>query len=352
MIKVNSKLIAFRQIIIIFFTIFVSVDIIKGQSTAGNESFAVLNLFNSAQMTSRGLSFIPRFSDDVSSALTNPSTINDSLNNKGAITYTDLFGSTYQASLTFSHKFKTVGNLGFGLQYINYGNFQSTEPNGDITGTFHANEFVFTFGWGMQIEKNIYLGATVKPLFSQYERYSSFSIAFDIATTYVSPSKMWQVAMILKNIGKQISSFNLIRDTLPTDLQLGFSKKFSHAPLILYVVVDNLTKWNIRENDILHPRDNISIDGAIRKENKISSFLDKGFRHLQFAVDIKPSASWYISLGYSWRRHQEMKINDAFSLSGISYGLGIKWRKFSLNYARNEYHKYGSPNYITLGYIF
>ena len=341
-----------KRITIIFLSILGSWIYTNAQSTAGNESFAVLNLFNSAQMTARGLSFMPQFTKEVSSALTNPSVLNDYLNNKAAVTYTDLFGSTYQAALAYARSFEKIGNFGFGLQYINYGSFKQTEANGDVTGTFYANEFMLTVGWGKQIEKNIYFGATFKPLFSKYETYSSFSLAFDIAATYADPTKSWQVSAILKNIGKQVSSFNSVRDTLPTDLQLGFAKKFAHAPLTLYIVADNLTKWNIRENDALNPRDEVSMDGTVDKENKISAFLDKGFRHLQFALDIAPSENWYLSVGYSWRRHQEMKVDDAFSWTGLSYGLGIKWRKFTLNYARNEYHKYGSPNYLTLGYNF
>lgn len=324
----------------------------KAQSTAGNEAFAVLNLYNSAQMTARGLSFMPRFTNEVSSSLTNPSVLDSSLNNKATITYTDLFSGSYQGSLAFAHTFEKVGNFAIGLQYINYGSFTRTEPNGDETGKFSANEFMFNIGWGRQIEKNIYLGATFKPLFSHYESYSSFSVAFDIAATYYDPTKSWQVSAVLKNIGRQISSFNSERDTLPTDLQLGFSKKFAHAPLTLYIVADNLTKWNIREEDKLNPRSTTNIDGTRDEENKISAFLDKGFRHLQFAVDITPSEHWYLSIGYSFRQHQEMNVKDAFSLAGFSYGLGIKWKQFTLNYARNEYHNYGSPNYITLGYSF
>ena len=343
----------FLKRIIIIVTAILTISIsVEAQSTAGNESFAVLNLFNSAQMTARGLSFMPRFTTEVSSSLTNPSSLNDSLNNRGSLTYTDLFGSTYQAALAFVHKFNKFGNFGFGLQYINYGSFTQREPNGDVMGKFNANEFLLSVSWGTQIEKNIYIGATAKPLFSKYETYSSFSIAFDIAATYYNPSKSWQVSAILKNIGRQISSFNSIRDTLPTDLQIGISKRFAHAPLTLYVVADNLTKWNIRENDKLNARDRVSIDGTVDKENKFSAFMDKGFRHLQFALDIAPSNNWYLSVGYSLRRHQEMHVDDAFSLAGISYGFGIKRKKFTLNYARNEYHKYGSPNYITLGYTF
>ena len=342
----------FRYTVIIFFVIFAGMNRANSQSDAGNEAFAVMSLHNSAQTTARGLGFMPGFSDDIAASLTNPSVLNSSLNNKGTVTYTDLFAGANQAALAFDHTFDKIGNLGSGLQYINYGTFKMTEANGDVTGEFHANEFMFTVGWGTRVERNLYVGVAFKPLFSVYESYNSFSIAFDFAATYADSAKSWQASAIVKNLGRQIHSFHSEKDSLPFDIQMGFLKKFAHAPVVLYVVADKLTKWNIREEDSLNPRDEVSFDGTVKKENKFTAFMDKGFRHLQFAVDIVPSDKWYISLGYSWRQRQEMKVDDAFSLAGISYGLGIKWKKFTLNYARNEYHNYGSPNYITLGYTF
>ena len=339
-----------RKILILLCAVVTIAPSLKAQSEAGNDAFAVLNLYNSAQMTARGLNFMPGFTHDASSALTNPSSLNASLNNMASVTYTNLFAGAFQGALAFTHTFKTLGNFGFGLQYINYGSFQLTEPNGDVTGKFSVNDFMFSVSWGMQIEKNLYFGATFKPLFSAYESYSSFAIGFDLAATYVTNDKQWQFSGILKNIGRQVSSFGSMRDTLPFDIMIGASKRLAHAPLIIYIVADKLTKWDIRQTDALDGKQSVGIDGKIKDDNKFSAFLDKGFRHLHFAVDIVPNDVFYLSLGYSWRQRQEMKVDDAFSLAGISYGIGIKYKNYTLNYARNEYHNYGAPNYITLGY--
>lgn len=323
-----------------------------GQSTAGQESFAVLNLYNSAQMTARGLNFVPRFIDDAPTSIANPATLTTSVNNRISLTYTDIFAGSYQGAIHYTYTFNKLGNFGFALQYIDYGNFVMTESNGDIVGSFSANDYMFNIAWGKQIEKNLYLGVNFKPLFSKYESYSSTSLAFDISAMWVSPTGSWQVGAVLKNIGRQVHSFASQRDTLPTDLQIGFSKKMSHAPLIFYVVADNLTRWNIREDDKLSPRSSTSIDGTVNDESSFSAFMDKAFRHLRFAVDIFPSKHFYFSLGYCWKQRKEMAVDDAFSLTGLSYGLGINYKNYSLNYARNEYHNYGSPNYITLSYKF
>ena len=322
------------------------------QSQAGQEGFAVLNLFNSAQMTQRGFNFIPRFVKETSSSIANPATLDSTVSGIASLTYTDIFAGAYQGALHYAHSFNKIGTFGFGIQYINYGTFQRTSANGDNEGSFSCNDFMLNIAWGRQIEKNVYLGVSFKPLFSTYESYSSASLAFDVSAMWTSNSKLWQAGLVLKNIGRQVKSFASQRDTLPFDMQIGLSKQFSHAPLILYVVADNLTKWNIREDDPLNPHYQVEIDGTINKENSFTAFLDKGFRHLKFAIDIRANKFVDLSLGYSWRQHQEMAVGDAFSLAGFSYGLNLHYKQFSLAYARNEYHNYGSPNYITLSYNF
>ena len=337
------------------FVFFLLIFALKGtfaQSEAGKESFAVLGLYNSAQMTARGMNFIPRFLNEASSSIANPSTLNTNLNNMISITYTDIFAGSYQGAIHYTHTFEKLGNFGFALQYINYGDFLMTESNGDIVGSFSANDYMFNVAWGRQIEKNLFLGLNFKPLFSKYESYSSVSFALDVSATWVSPTGSWQVSAAISNLGRQIQSFASQRDTLPTDIQIGVSKKLKHAPMIIYVVADNLSKWDIREKDGLSPRTTTGIDGTVNEESSLSAFFDKGFRHLKFAVDILPSQYFQFSVGYSWRQRQEMKLDDVFSLTGLSYGLNLNYKNYSLSYARNEYHVYGSPNYLTLSYRF
>ena len=87
---------------------------------------------------------------------------------------------------------------------------------------------------------------------------------------------------------------------------------------------------------------------GLPKENKFTGILDNTFRHLQIGVEFTPSQYFYIAAGYSWKRNREMSINDAFSIAGLSYGIGINYSRFRLSYSRNEYHRYGAPNYISL----
>lgn len=313
------------------------------------ESYAVLNLRSSARVAAMGLDFLPFYTNDVSVGITNPSILSREMNNQFSIGYTDLFAGIWQGNFAYSRTFDKLGSFSFGMNYIGYGNFRRMEASGDQTGDFSANDYMFTIGWGRMLEENLYFGANMKPIISQYDNYSSTAIAFDVAATYLSDDKSLTATFMVRNFGAQITSYANTEEKLPFELQFGFSKKLAHAPFRFYVVATDLQKWDLRENDPLNPRDEIDpFTGIITRENTFKGILDNTFRHLQFAADFQPSKNFYASFGYSWKQSREMYIEDAFSLAGLSYGFGFSVKKFRISYARNEYHKFGSPNHLTL----
>ncbi len=314
----------------------------------GSAAYSVLSLHSSAKTAALGMDFLPCFTDDISAIINNPATLTSNNHNDVGITYTSLFNGINQASLAYSYNLNKVGSLALGVQYLNYGSFDMTEENGDIVGKFNAADYVFTLSWGKMLDSNVYIGANLKPVFSQYESYSGFALAIDLAASYQSTDRTWAVSLMARNMGRQIKKFANEDFSLPFDLQLSASKKLAHAPMTIYAAITNLQQWNLREDDPLNPRDEIDLNGEITKENKFVGILDNAFRHLQVGVEFTPSKYFYIAAGYSWKQNREMQINNAFSVAGLSYGIGINYSRFRLSYSRNEYHRYGAPNYITL----
>jgi hypothetical protein len=313
------------------------------------ETFSVLNLSSFAPTTALGMDFTPFKAQDITLAITNPSLLDSSLNNQASISYTNIFNGIWQGNIAYSHSFNKWGSFSLGLNYISYGEFDRYEENGDKTGTFTANDFYFVIGWGRMLDSNLYIGANFKPLFSHYDTYSSSALAFDVALTYLSTNRLFAATLMARNFGAQINTYAYTKEDLPWQLELSVAKKLKHAPLTFYVQASNLQTWDIRETDALNPRDKTdAFTGQVTKENKATAFLDKTFRHLNFGVDFQVMQSLNLSVGYSWRRHKEMEIDNTFSLAGLSYGFGLNIKRFRLSYARNEYHKYGAPNYITL----
>ena len=330
----------------------ISILIISSLATkaqiGGNAIYSVLSLHPSAKTAALGLDFLPCFSDDITAIINNPSTLRKENHNDIGITYTTLFSGINQASLAYSHTLDKIGSLALGVQYLNYGSFDMTEENGDVVGKFAAADYVFTLSWGKMLDSNVYIGANLKPVFSQYESYSGFALAIDLSASYQSSDRTWAVSLMARNMGRQIKKFANEDFSLPFDLQLSASKKLAHAPLTIYGAITNLHKWNLREDDPLNPRDEIDLNGEVTKENKFVGILDNAFRHFQIGIEITPSKYFYLAAGYSWKQNREMSINDAFSAAGLSYGIGINYSRFRLCYSRNEYHRYGATNYISL----
>lgn len=313
------------------------------------EAYAVLNLRSSARVAALGMDFLPWQANDISVAITNPSLLSNKINNQFSFGYTDLFAGIWQGNIAYAHTFDKIGNFSFGLNYVGYGDFTRTESNGDVSGSFTSNDYMFTIGWGRMLDSNVYIGVNLKPIFSQYESYSSIALAIDLAATYISNDRSFTATFMARNFGTQLKSYNGTEEKLPFELELGFSKKLKHAPFRLFVMATNLQKWDLRENDPLNPRDEIDpFTGEIKKENKFLGILDNSFRHLNFGVNFEPSKNFYLAFGYSWKQSREMYLEDAFSMSGFSYGFGFNIKKFKISYARNEYHIYGSPNHISL----
>lgn len=313
------------------------------------ESYSVLNLRSSAKVASLGMDFLPWYTNDISVGITNPSILNKEMDNQVSVGFTDLFAGIWQGNLAYSKTFNKLGSFSFGLNYIGYGDFKRTMANGDEIGDFSASDYMFTIGWAKQLEDNLFIGVNMKPIVSQYDNYSSFAIGFDFATTYVNNNKDFTATFMARNFGAQIKQFHNTKEDLPFELQLGLSKKLSHAPFRLFFLLTDLQKWDLREKDPLNPRDIIDpFTGKIKRENSFKAILDNSFRHLELGIDFQPSKLFNIALGYSWRQSREMYLGDALSLAGLSYGFGINIKKFKLSFARNEYHKFGSPNHLTL----
>lgn len=316
--------------------------------SSGTDSYSILNLKNNAKTAALGMSFLPSLTDDIGAAINNPSTISTENHNDFSLGYSSFFAGINQATIAASHSINNIGSFGFGLQYLNYGSFDMTEENGDVTGKFSAADYVFTLAWGRMLDSNIYIGTNIKPVFSQYESYSAFALAIDLAVSYQSKDRSWAASFMARNMGAEISKFAQADGKLPFELQFAASKRLAHAPLVLYLGLNNLQKWNIREDDPLNPRDEADLGGNVREESAVAAFTDNLFRHVQIGAEFIPSKYFYLAFGYSWKQNREMKLDDAFSVAGLSYGVGINYKGFRLAYSRCEYHRYGSPNYISL----
>ena len=92
-------------------------------------------------------------------------------------------------------------------------------------------------------------GGNLKVINSVYDVYNSYGTALDLAATYQIPSKRIVIALVAKNMGFQFSPYVDERESLPFELQLGFSNRFEHLPLRWQITFEQLEQWDLRYRD-------------------------------------------------------------------------------------------------------
>jgi hypothetical protein len=188
----------------------------------------------------------------------------------------------------------------------------------------------------------------LKTIYSAFDTYSSFGMAVDIGTSYKSPDQLFEASLVLKNFGRQFTTYSAgNREVLPTELQVGLSKKLKHVPLRFSFVAHNLQQSDLSYNDPLKPEESIDPLTGDTISNKIG-LGNKIMRHAIIGAEFNIAKSLAFRVGYNYQRRQEMKVDTRLGTVGLSWGIGVKIYKFSLAYARSAYHLAGSPNQFTL----
>ena len=49
-------------------------------------------------------------------------------------------------------------------------------------------------------------------------------MAADLSATYHKPEKAWGLALVIKNVGGQLTAYADTKENIPFEIQLGFSK--------------------------------------------------------------------------------------------------------------------------------
>ncbi|HNW89303.1 MAG TPA: type IX secretion system protein PorQ [Bacteroidales bacterium] len=335
-----------KRISAILFSVFFTVNVF-GQ-TGGNNTYEFLNLPTSARVAALGSNFLAANDDDLSLAVINPSLIGENLHHQISLSFAEYISDVNYGTVAYSHTFKKAGSFATALQFINYGRFIEADETGLTYGNFSGGEYAFTLGWGRKLHKNFLLGADLKMIYSQLEKYNSFGLAVDVAGTYFSEKNGFMASVIFKNIGRQLDAYvpgNI--EPLPFEIQLGISQRFKKLPLRYSVVYNHIEKWDLTYTD---PRIS-SVDpmtGDTISRGKVEIFADKLMRHFTLGMEFYPAKRFYISIGYNYQRRHELRTEIKKGIVGFSFGCGINVYKFRISYAWAKYHLKGSPNTFTI----
>ncbi len=324
----------------IFLFLFISIN--ASAQIGGESTYEFLNLVNSARMGALGGNQIAiNDSTDLNVAYNNPALLSPQMHNMALMNYVSYFSDIQYGYAAYAHNFDSLGTIGFGIHYINYGNFIYAEENGSKNGTFNAAEYSFNINYARKIGR-FQVGATLKPILSAFESYQSFGIALDLGMNLESKNKLTNYSLVIRNIGTQITTYydNGDREDIPIDVQLGFSKIMEHAPFRLYATMQHLQKWQLGKSE----EQEVGYETVQVEDSFSKTFL----RHMVFGLELIPSQNFTIRAGYNYQRRQELMFDDKTSTVGFSWGFGVKIKRFHFDYGSARYHLAGSSNHFSL----
>ena len=334
----------------IFFFLFLS--FFSKAQIGGTGVYEFMNLTNSAKISALGGTNISIYNNDLNFAFQNPALLNSDMHNRFVSNFTLYYAGIHYGQVGYARNIGKYGNIGGGIQFINYGDFIAADETGVINGKFYAAEYAFNIIWSKVINEKFSFGVNLKPIYSHLEQYKSFGIAGDIGITYFNKKTDFASSFMIKNIGTQITAYHDNNyEPVSFDVLIGVSKKLAHAPFRVNLTIHHLHKWNLTYS---LPKTNTSLIPFNETEQesgngvKFLNFLENGFRHINLGVEFLPFKGFYFAIGYDHQRRQEMKIIDKGGFVGFSWGFGIDLKRFGVSYGRSSYHLAGGTNSFSL----
>lgn len=283
------------------------------QAQESKEVYSFLRLPVSAHAAALGGDNITFMDDDPTVIFHNPALLNNVSDKSINVNFMTYMEGSNTASASFVRAFKERATWGVSAQYMAYGSIKETTVDNVETGTFSPKDIALAGSFAYMLGNNISGGITGRFISSTIANYSSAAVAVDLGVNYFNETIGLSVSAVAKNLGGQIKAYHDDFERIPFDLQIGISKQFERAPLVLHATMNRLNNW------------------------------EQGFiKHLAVGADIKIGQTVYLAAGYNFRRSSEMKITENEGSSshgaGISLGAGLQLQRFKLQLAYAKYH--------------
>lgn len=332
-----------KKLLFVFLFFFCSVSY---SQIGGKYTYQFLNLITSPRQAALGGKTITIYDDDVNQAHFNPATINADMDNHLALNYGSYFKEVTYGTASYAYTYdRHLQTFQAGVNYVNYGNFDGYDENGQATSSFSGSEIALSLGYSYNIPNtDIHIGANAKLISSNLESYSSLGGAIDIGALFIDERNDVNWGLVIRNIGTQFTTYSGTNEKLPLEIIAGVSQELENVPIRWHLTLENLQQWNIAFSNPVRAEN--SIDGTTAEE-KIS-FVNNALRHVIFGVELFPKKAFNLRVGYNFRRAEELKILEQRNFSGVSLGFGLKLNKLKFNYSYSRYTLAGNTSLFGL----
>ena len=313
----------------------------------GSSTFNFLKLPVTPQLSGLGGINISNRTNDIGLTMQNPALLREEMSRQIHASFNSMYAGIKNLALVGGYsveKWKT--NFGLGISYLDYGNIDATDPSGNIIGDFHPRDFLIKLSASRAYETSWHYGFAINFIQSSYGQYQSSALALDAGVVYFDSLRNIQASLVLKNMGAQLKPFVPGNpEQLPFDMQVGFSKRLSKAPIQFSVTAHHLHQFDLLYND--------TAGASTGGHDANTTFFNKLFQHFVFGAQFYIEEKIEVSAGYNILRRTELRIdNTTNGFTGFSTGLGYTSKKLQLRYARSWYQNNTAYNQFGLNIQF
>lgn len=279
--------------------------ILAGTTIFAQSTYNFLRVDVSPRAAALAGSFVANY-DDPNVMFYNPAGINLLEGTPVSFSYLNHLMDINSASVAVSKKIEDWGRFSAGINYINYGTFTEADEFGKNLGEFGAGEMALYLGYGNMLDSNFYYGANVKFIYSGIAEYSSTALAVDLGLNYTIPESRLSFGFSVLNLGSQLASYIDLKEDLPIDIRLGFSKELERMPLRFY--------W------------------SFNKLNEKGDNFTSRFKNITAGAEFKLGKSLRLRFGYDNEKRRELKLGSGAGLAGFNLGLGFLVSGYTVDY--------------------
>jgi hypothetical protein len=283
--------------------------------------------------------------DDINLLHSNPSLLNPAMTRQVAFNYNNFVGDINLYQLAYAHSLKQYGTAAIDVQTYNYGKFEGYDELGQKTTSFRANDNCINLTYAKPMADSMFnIGISLKTIISQYDVYKSFGNAIDFGVTYHNKKDL-TLSLLVRNVGfiwKDYSNSGF-KENLPNDVQLGISKKVPKAPFRLFLLYDQLLKWDL---SYISPVDTTGKYSSLNTSDKTQDstgfqrfkvragkYSDNFMRHVVVGTEIVLSKNFNLQVAYNYRRQREMTLPERRGANGLSFGFNLRVKRFGFSYS-------------------
>jgi len=314
-----------RSLTLIFFSVLTLSSTLVQAQTQQKAVFRFLNLPVSARAAALGGNNPALFNADPIYFQLNPAYLGSDIERSAALNYINQFGDVNSSFINTAFELGDIGNLGVGLRYTGYGEFDRLDETGTEDGNFRAYDMALSLGLGRKVGSSFSYGVGLDLIQSSYDVYQASGLGLSGGFRYEEENGNLVVAGAFSNVGLQLGTYNGTKEPFPTDVRVGVSIKPEYVPARLSFMLLGLNEW----------------DQSLPSDEDPPSLMSNLARHLAVGTELVFSENINLRLGYNHYRNQAYKSDDGFDFAGLSLGFGIHVKRFTFDFSRNGYSDLG-----------